>query len=167
MNADAFRHLYDYHFSENRRLLDLADQLSADDFNRPVHYSHGPLRDQLIHLASVDEAWFSGLGGVQPPEAQDPQRYNDRRLLRAYFERVEQFVRAYLDGLRDEQLFERPFPEGEDHDLYLWQVLVHVVNHATDHRAQALRLLNDLGIQSGPQDYIFYAYEHPFKGRGG
>jgi uncharacterized damage-inducible protein DinB len=43
----------------------------------------------------------------------------------------------------------------------MWQVLLHVVNHGTDHRAQTLRLLNDLGIKTVSQDYIFYAYDHP------
>jgi hypothetical protein len=31
----------------------------------------------------------------------------------------------------------------------------------TDHRAQLLRQLNDLGIKTSSQDYIFYAYDHP------
>ena len=31
----------------------------------------------------------------------------------------------------------------------------------TDHRAQLLRLLTDLEVKTGPQDYIFYAYDHP------
>jgi uncharacterized damage-inducible protein DinB len=38
-------------------------------------------------------------------------------------------------------------------------VLLHVVNHGTDHRAQLLRTLNDLGLDTTAQDYIFYCYE--------
>jgi uncharacterized damage-inducible protein DinB len=40
-------------------------------------------------------------------------------------------------------------------------VLLQVANHGTDHRAQVLRLLKDLGIKTVSQDYIFYAYDHP------
>jgi uncharacterized damage-inducible protein DinB len=50
---------------------------------------------------------------------------------------------------------------GEDKDLILWQVLLHVVNHGTDHRAQLLRLLNDLGVETTSQDYVFYMYDNP------
>lgn len=57
-------------------------------------------------------------------------------------------------------LFEKPFPPGEDEDLYLWQVLLHVVNHGTDHRAQILRLINDLRVRTAPQDYVFYVYDN-------
>ena len=67
-------------------------------------------------------------------------------------------MRDYLAELRDDMVFEKPFPEGEDKDLILWQVLLHVANHGTDHRAQLLRLLNDLGVKTTSQDYIFYAY---------
>jgi uncharacterized damage-inducible protein DinB len=69
-------------------------------------------------------------------------------------------MREYLANLRDDMLFEKPFADGEDKDLILWQVLLHVGNHGTDHRAQLLRLLNDLGVKTGPQDYIFYVYDH-------
>ncbi len=69
-------------------------------------------------------------------------------------------MRAYLAELRDAMLFERPFADGEDKDLILWQVLLHVVNHGTDHRAQLLRLLNDLEVTTTSQDYIFYVYDN-------
>ena len=50
--------------------------------------------------------------------------------------------------------------DGEDPDIVLWQALLHVANHGTDHRAQILRLLHDLGVETVSQDYIFYIYEH-------
>ena len=71
---------------------------------------------------------------------------------------MEQVIRAYLAELRDDMLFNKQL-EGEDKDLIMWQVLLHVVNHGTDHRAQLLRLLNDLGIETTYQDYIFYVFE--------
>ena len=48
----------------------------------------------------------------------------------------------------------------EDKDLIAWQALIHVVNHGADHRAQILRLLGDLGVRTGPQDYAYYVYDH-------
>ncbi len=71
-------------------------------------------------------------------------------------------MRDYLAILRDGMLFDKPIKEPEeDRDLIVWQVLLHVVNHGTDHRAQLLRLLNELGVETTWQDYIFYAYGHP------
>ncbi|MBZ0294232.1 MAG: DinB family protein [Anaerolineae bacterium] len=162
MNADALRHFYDYHFTENRKIWnDYILPLSQEQFTQTVNYSHGSVPNQIVHLMSVDDTWFSPLRGVDIPEPLDPAAFDDRKAIRAYWDRVEQHMRDYLAGLQDAMLDEKPFTEEEDQDLILWQVLLHVVNHGTDHRAQILRLLNDLGVKTGPQDYIFYVYDHP------
>lgn len=167
MNADAFRHFYDYHFSENRKLWDnCIAPLSHEQFTRPAGYSHGSVRDQIVHLMDAEEVWFCELRVVWPPDPLPPAEDDDRAAIRARWDGVEQMMRAYLAGLSDEALFSRPikFPE-EDAFLAVWQVLLHVANHATDHRAQLLRQLNDLGVETPPQDYIFYTYDHPLTGR--
>jgi uncharacterized damage-inducible protein DinB len=162
MNAKAFRHFYDYHFTENRKLWDdYVSQLSSEQFIQAVDYSHGSVRDQIVHLISCDETWFSELRGVEPLESFPPAKVDDRKNIRAYWDSVEQRMRGYLAELRDEMLFDKPIEEPEeDKDLIVWQVLLHVANHGTDHRAQLLRLLNDLGVKTTAQDYIFYVYEN-------
>lgn len=160
MNADAFRHFYDYHFSENRKIWDTCIMsLSQEQFTQHVGYSVGSVRNQIVHLMSVDDTWFSGLRGIDIPESLNPASFEDREIIRAHWDKVEQTMRDYLAELRDDMLFERPFPDGEDENLIVWQVLLHVANHATDHRAQLLRLLNDLGIKTVSQDYVFYVYD--------
>jgi len=165
MNAQAFRHFYDYHFSENRKLWDrYVSQLSDEQFAQQATYSHGSVRDQLVHLMSVDEVWFSELRGVEPSELSSSANLDDRDVIRTRWDKVEQHMREYLAALRDEMLFETPIEEpDDDKDLIVWQVLLHVVNHGTDHRAQLLRSLNDLGVETTWQDYIIYAYEHPMR----
>src|SRR6187397_1089831 len=161
MNANAFRHFYDYHFTENRKLWDgYVTQLSQEQFTQAVDYSHGSVRDQVVHLISTDDTWFSGLRGGEFPEPLTPAHFADRQIIRTHWDKVERQMRDYLATLRDDMLFEKPFAEGEDKDLILWQVLLHVANHGTDHRAQLLRLLSDLGIKTTSQDYIFYVYDN-------
>ena len=121
----------------------------------------GSIRDQIVHLMSVDDIWFSGLRGLEIPAWPDPADFDDRTVLRARWDSIEQTMRDYLAKLQDETLLEKPFAEGEDKDLIVWQVLLQVVNHGTDHRAQILRLLNDLGLKTVSQDYIFYVYSNP------
>jgi uncharacterized damage-inducible protein DinB len=162
MNAQAFRHFYAYHFAENRKIWDnYITFLSDEQFTQHVGYSHGSIRDQIVHLMSVDEVWFSELRGVEPSELLPPAHSDDRKIIRAHWDSVEQRMRDYLAELRDDMLFDKPIEEPEeDKDLIVWQVLLHVVNHGTDHRAQLLRLLNDLGVKTTSQDYIFYVYDH-------
>lgn len=161
MNADAFRHLYGYHFSENRIVWErYVSSLSNEQFVQPALYSHGSVRDQIVHLMSADEMWFSELQNHQPPDPY-PAGDNDRAAIRACWDHIELGMHNYLERLQDDMLFQKPIQEpDEDRVLFTWQVLLHVVNHGTDHRAQLLRQLNDLGVKTVSQDYIFYVYDH-------
>ena len=107
------------------------------------------MRDQIVHLMNVDEVWFAELRGVDIQEQIEPGAVDDRESIRARWDSVEQSMRDYLAGLRDELLFEKPITEPEeDKDLIVWQVLLHVANHGTDHRAPA----SALAPRSGSQD---------------
>ncbi|HRQ22575.1 MAG TPA: DinB family protein [Anaerolineales bacterium] len=162
MNVQAFRHFYNYHFAENRKVWEHVALLTFEQFNQPIGYSRGSIREQLVHLIDAEDVWFSELRGAQPseplPETTD---VDDREAIRALWDTVERNTRAYLANLEDDFLFTKPITDPEeDKDLIVWQVLLHVVNHATDHRAQLLRALHDLGVDTKSQDYIFYVYEN-------
>ncbi len=162
MNAEAFRHFYEYHFAENRKIWDeYVSPLSEEQFTQDVDYSHGSVKDQIVHLMSADEQWFTGLRGEDIPGHLNPADFKNRGAIREHWDTLEKKMREYLAKLQDEMLPGKPFAEGEDKDLLLWQVLLHVANHGTDHRAQILRLLHDLGVRTTSQDYIFYVYDHP------
>jgi uncharacterized damage-inducible protein DinB len=162
MNADAFRYLYDYHFAENHKLWDLCFQdLSFTQFTQNVDYSHASLRNQIVHLMQVEEIWFCEISNIAIPDPFPPSAADDRRIIRLHWDLVEGRMRAYLAKLTDNMLLDKPIRDNdEDKDLALWQVLIHVINHATDHRSQVLRMLHDFGLKTGPQDFIFYVYDH-------
>ncbi len=160
MNTIFFSQLYDYHFAENRKTWNwYINDLPQHQFTQKSDYSHGSVRNHFVHLMNVEDSWFSGLRGVEIPNFANPIHYDDRNKLRSAWDLVEENIRIYLSEIRDDMLFDKPL-DGEDKDLMVWQVLLQVVNHGTDHRAQILRLLHDMGVKTGPQDYIFYAYEH-------
>ena len=163
MNADAFRHFYNYHFAENRKVWEHVASLTIEQFTQPIGYSRGSIREQVVHLLDAEDVWFSELRGFQPSDPlAETVDADDRDVIRAHWDRVEENIRAYLVNLEDGFLFTTPITEPEeDKNLIVWQVLLHVANHATDHRAQLLRALHDLGMDTKYQDYIFYVYEHP------
>ncbi len=102
MNAYAFRHFYEYHFTENRKIWDsYVTQLSHEQFAQVVEYSHGSVRDQIFHLISVDDTWFSDVRGVTLPKPLNPGDFPDRESIRAHWDKVEQNMRGYLAELQD------------------------------------------------------------------
>ena len=54
--------------------------------------------------------------------------------------------------------------QGVEFERVLWQILAHVVNHGTQHRAEAALLLTEMGYSSGDVDLIYFLaerYESP------
>lgn len=153
MNANDMRQLYDYHFTVNRRIWDrCVAGLTEEQFTQSHDYSIGSVRDQMVHMMSIDDRWFSGLRGAALPDFLDPAAFPDRDSVRVFWDAVEDRMREYLDGLTDDML------QSDFEHMKVWQVLVHVINHGTDHRAQLLALLNQLGAATFPQDFIFHVW---------
>ena len=46
--------------------------------------------------------------------------------------------------------------KGDPFETPLWQIVLHVVNHATLHRGQVMAMLRQLGIPPPPTDLISY-----------
>ena len=112
MNADAFRHFYNYHFAENRKILEHVSALTFEQFTQKVDYSRGSVREQLVHLIDAEDVWISELRGAQPseplPETTD---LDDRNAIRALWDTVEQNTRAYLANLEDDFLITTPITD--------------------------------------------------------
>jgi len=162
MNADAIRNMYDYHFTINRKIWDQCIvTLTDEQFTQDVHYSIGSARNQVVHMMNIDDRWFSGLRGEEVPAFIDPVQFPKREVIREKWDAVELRMRDYLSKLTDEMLPTIPFKEQDKDDTtQLWQILMHVINHGTDHRAQLLSLLNQLGVKTFPQDYFFFVIGH-------
>lgn len=159
MNADAFRQLYEYHFAANRKVWNTwVMSLTQEQFVQPIEYSVGSVRNHIVHLINVDKGWFSELrhADVDDSDFMKPTEISDREKIRAEWDQVEQEMRDYLATLNDDMLFTKPFTESPDNVMILWQVLIHVANHGTDHRAQLLRILHDMGMKTDAQDYFFH-----------
>ena len=156
---DVFRTLFEYNHALGQRLWESLMHLSDEQFVQPVDYSHGSLRNQVVHLCVTETRWLRGLKGIPDARAYqlDPQDFPTRQSALVLWEATEKELMAYIDTLDEARLRQVPPRMSEP----AWQVLAHLVNHGTDHRAQLLRLLHDLGVKTVSQDYIFYVYEHP------
>jgi uncharacterized damage-inducible protein DinB len=163
MNADAFRELFNYHFSTNRKIwTQCVLPLTQEQFLQETPYSVGSVRNQLVHMMDIDNIWFQDIRGETFSGYVDSAQYNDRTHLRAEWDRVEARMQSDLDVLQDQDLFRTITIEdlnGGHSTFRMWQGLIHVINHGTDHRAQLLQLLNMLGCETMPQDYADYFWK--------
>jgi uncharacterized damage-inducible protein DinB len=156
MNLELFRTLFEYDQALTGRLWESIMTLSDEQFSQELPYSHGSIRNQMVHMASTQRSWLRGLQA--DPNARslrlEPAEYATREQARALSRDASAEVLSYLRGLSDSDL-ERTV-EGMPGPM--WQALLHLANHGTDHRAQVLTALADLGAPTFAQDLAHYLW---------
>lgn len=163
MNADTIRTLFDYNYGAHRRLWDSIVCLTDEQFTQEVEYSIGSVRNHMVHLMNVDLRWLARLQNAPLPERLPDTGFTSAEAARRQWAQVEGAMMAYAAGLRDDQLneivhYDMPHRGGAKNNPR-WQILVHVVNHGTDHRAQVLPILHRMGAPTFEQDLMIYLWD--------
>lgn len=164
MGIEYFKTLWEYNYGSYRHLWDCMEKLSDEQFCQEVNYSIGSLRNHWVHLIAVDSRWLARLQGGPVPEGPKYEEFSERAATRARWETGADAMLAYIQGLDEAGLddvvhFNMPQRGGAKQNLR-WQILQHVANHGTDHRAQMLRVIHDLGGPTFEQDLMIYLWEH-------
>ncbi len=107
-------------------------------------------------MAVVDRRWLRGM--QDQPDARgytvNPADFPTRLSAYEFWDQGAKDLTRYVRSLNDQAL--NSIPIGMLGPV--WQVLFHLVNHATDHRAQLLRALSDFGIKTFDQDFILFQW---------
>lgn len=153
LDAEILSAMVAYHHALNARVLESAAHVTSEQFVAPVGYSRGSLRDQMVHMANTDAGWLRGLKEI-PGARQyrlEPADYATVESVRALWVATAADLGEYVASLTSGDLVRQP----KGLPANVWQVLMHVVNHGTDHRAQVLRILHDCGAPTFDQDLIW------------
>lgn len=162
VNAECLRSLLQYNYDMHRRVWACIEHLSDSQFVEETDYSLRSVRNHMVHLMSVDARWLARVQGEPPPAHLVGGDFPTRAAVRVYWDAVEARVRGYSDTMDDAALqcvhhFDMPH-RGGSRTASVWQILTHVVNHGTDHRAQVLALLHHFGAPTLEQDFILYLW---------
>ncbi|MFN8447164.1 MAG: DinB family protein [Anaerolineae bacterium] len=165
MNAAYFRRMIDYTYWAHRQVWGCVAELSDDQFTRPCDYSVGSVQQQVVHTMGAEWLWLQRVRGEQPEPFLQAEDFPTRPAIRARWDEIEAGWRAYVAALTDDQL-EQPLvytsiTGGARREQILWEGLAQIVNHATDHRAQTLALIHQVGGRTLAQDFIFYTWGYP------
>jgi uncharacterized damage-inducible protein DinB len=155
MQADEIRSLFAYDRWATSRVLAVLDGLDPDVWTRTHVVDERGLGSILVHHLGASQRWrigFESQGTDEGPEPElEPLPTIDE--LRERWEAEWAAVDAWLPTLTDD------FIEYVHEGVPVWQMLVHVVNHGTQHRAEAAALLTAEGRSPGELDLINYAEE--------
>ena len=154
--------LFDYNRWANARVLDRVSAVDGEEYGRALGGSFPSVKETLTHLYAAEWIWSERLHGrsprALPPAAEVPTLAE----LKAKWSLVEEGQRLWIAALAAERLAE-PLTyqnvKGETWTYPVGELLVHIVNHSTYHRGQAITMLRQLGKPGISTDYLVYLDE--------
>ncbi len=155
MKLDLIQLYIEYHIEMTRRVWDLIDTITDEQFLSGDEYSQGSIRNLMVHLASVDRRWLAGLKNLEDVGHLKQDDFLTCAAARGAFENVAKDLSVYVSTLTEDAL-NKP---TDKIDQPQWQILLHLVNHGTDHRATVLQQLNEFGVKTFPQDLVMWLWE--------
>jgi len=152
MELEMIKAFIEYHLDMTRRVWDSIDQITDEQFLADDTYSRGSIRNLMVHLVSTDRRWLSGLKNGPDVGHLKFEEHATRDAARELFESVAKNFSDYINAVTKGELNQKP-PEFT-HPR--WAVLLHLVNHGTDHRSTVLQKLTEFGAPTFDQDFIIW-----------
>lgn len=164
MNIELITQLYEYNYAMHRRVWDAIDSLSNAQFVEDIPYSIGSVRNHMVHLVNVDERWFGRLQQIELPPILYSEDFTTKAEVHVKYDSVEKDILELVAHLSESDLAQTIEYSVRRHDTprrnTIEQILVHVVNHGTDHRAQILPILKNMDASTFEQDFMLYLWDN-------
>ena len=163
ISAEVLRMHLDYSAWASARLLDAVATLPAAELQRDFGTADKSIIGTLTHTYGGDRVWLARVRGDTPQGLPGSEIHDLPRLREAWLQ-VGMDWMSWAAPLTDADFLHaisyRDL-KGNPWTTPLWQVVLHVVNHATHHRGQAAGFLRTLGHTPPPLDLIAYYRSRP------
>jgi uncharacterized damage-inducible protein DinB len=148
MNLQDLRIMLDYHYWARDQMLDALEPLTPEQFTRDLGSSFKSLRDTVAHMYAAEWAWYKRWTGDPPTAAFPLDQFRDLASIRAAWSEHEPKMRAFVDTLGEAgvaRVLNYTLLSGATGSSPVWQMVQHVVNHASYHRGQVTTMLRQIG----------------------
>src|SRR5664279_2983688 len=145
MNLDTIRLLFRYNYWAWARVWQCVAELTNEQFTRQLPFAWNSVHEQVVHVMGGEWVWIYRMQGGTPENLFYVKDYPTLPDIRKRWDEIEANAFAFLTGLTDEQLngdFAYRTTKGEQYTNNRHNILLHVVNHSTDHRAQILAMMH-------------------------
>jgi uncharacterized damage-inducible protein DinB len=164
MDPAAMLDLIGYHEWATQIILDAASQLPPEKFTARVSTGsvRYDLRSILVHMLDTGITWRLALQGELQLPALQPEDFPDISNLRSAWAEERLRLVSYCRDLDDAGLnatYTYQFDNGPERERQVWQTLVHIVNHGTQHRSEAAMMLTAWGASPGDIDFNYYLHQ--------
>jgi uncharacterized damage-inducible protein DinB len=162
MNKQDILTLYKYNQWANAKILSSTARVTKEQFLADASFPHGGLRGTLTHILFAQWIWRSRWQGNSPTYRIKPDEFPSFNSFYTRWLPEEALLMNFVDNLADErlnQVIAYKNTKGVPKEQVLWKMMAHVVNHGTQHRAEAAALLTDYGCSPGDVDMIYFLDE--------
>lgn len=153
MRMDDIRYLFAYDRWATAKILDRIEGIDDETWSATGVFDERGLGGILVHHLGATQRWRHGLleDGLSPRPEREP--LPSPAAIGAAWQAEWPQIEAWVASLDDAWL------ARTDEGVAFWQMLAHVVNHGTQHRAEAAALLTQVGRSPGDLDMIDFAEE--------
>jgi uncharacterized damage-inducible protein DinB len=143
--------------------MEAVRDVSDADLEKPVGISHKNLLGTLAHIHWADWIWFTRV--VEPMEKPE----QTREVLESVWPGLQNKWVAWGERASETEINRVveyvSILDGQQARTPAWQIVLHVVNHATLHRGQAMGMLRQMGIAPPHTDLMNFYRELAAAGR--
>jgi uncharacterized damage-inducible protein DinB len=130
------------------RLVGAAAQLTEEERTRDFGTADRTIDGTLAHIFAADRVWLTRVSGA-------PSTAFLQIAWPALHEQWMAWTRTLSPASPTEEVIYRDL-KGNEWRQPLWQIILHVVNHATHHRGQVAGFMRMMGRTPPPLDLSFY-----------
>lgn len=160
MNIQNITILVNFNFWANDRILAACQKLTTDEFTRAVSPDPGwgSLRGILVHTLDAEYGWRLILQGQEANNILEASDFETVAVLKTRWDIEKNAWVDYVNSLSTERL-NRGYGENSQPGPNVWQTMLHVIFHGTQHRSEAAAILTGYGHSPGDLDFDIFLQE--------
>ena len=143
----------------SNRSIEAVRPLTIEEQNRYLYTSHHGVIGTLLHIYRADRIWLSRLDGSPRLALADFNETFTLDCLAVAWAKIHAGLQSWTGVLTDDAVV-GPLKyvnlQGHPYELPVWQVILHVVNHASYHRGQITTMLRQLNHKPIVTDLAAY-----------
>jgi uncharacterized damage-inducible protein DinB len=149
--------LVQYNNWANRRLIDTATHLSADQLMANVSLSNGSAFETLRHMLDVEWSWRLACEGKPATQVLwEIEPLADLQAVTTYWRAEGERLLALVQILSEDAFEREVIPSWSTRSYQIRHILLHILHHATNHRSEVGWYFTRLGHSPGDLEFLDY-----------
>lgn len=153
--TDTLTTIFRHNLWANLRLLERCTELNSEQLNSSVSGTYGSIRDTFQHITLAETGYFSRISTGQRyhhPESEKHLTISEMMVM------VEKSGKGLIEWAQKVQSNDKVLVDwdGTSREIPKTVILTQAINHATEHRAQIMVIMTQLGIEPPELDSWTY-----------